>query len=51
MCKNVFKNQEEKARREEFTRLYTIMVRNSFRADATGIRTRQLKHETVKNGN
>ena len=42
MCKNVFKNTEEKARKEAFTRLYAVMVNNSLRGDATGRRIKQI---------
>ena len=46
MCKSVFKNPEEKARREAFTKLYTVMVSNSYRSR----QTRQLMNPAVKAG-
>lgn len=42
MCKNVFKNTEEKARKEAFTRLYAVMVSSSLQGDVTGRRIRQI---------
>ncbi len=29
MCENIFKNQEEKKRREDFTKLFTSLVTNA----------------------
>lgn len=29
MCENIFKNQEEKKRKEEFTRLFAILASNN----------------------
>lgn len=48
MCKNVFKNTEEKARKEAFTRLYAVMVNNSLRGDVTGRRIKQITAKSEK---
>ena len=41
MCENIFKNSEEKKRREDFTRLFVKLVANqhTYRAVKTGAKT------------
>lgn len=34
MCQNIFKNQEEKKRKEEFNRLFAALVTNNLKTTA-----------------
>ncbi len=34
MCKNVFKNDKEKERKEEFTKLFVLMVQSAIKSSS-----------------